>query len=175
MRRLMMLAIVATLAATACSSDEATSLTAPAAPAAQADSGAKETDLSVPVGTEAGAPAEAAPAPTPAPENADSTPDPAPTTADVVTEDDLTLFIAAAERALEGTSQETAVFDDPEIYIALGQASCDRFSAGATFEQIATDLLADIDTDDSNDETRLVGAVLGAATQTLCPEHADKI
>lgn len=172
MRRLMMLAIVATLAATACSSDEATSLTAPAA---QADSGSKETDLSVPVGTEAGARAEAAPAPTPAPENADSTSDPAPTTADVVTEDDLTLFIAAAERALEGTSQETAVFDDPEIYIALGQASCDRFSAGETFEQIATDLLADIDTDDSNDETRLVGAILGAATQTLCPEHADRI
>jgi hypothetical protein len=165
MRRLLMLAIVATLVAASCSSDDATSITAPA------DSASTETDLSVPIGTEA----VVAPAPTPAPEDAGSTPDPAPTTADVVTEDDLTLFIAAAERALEGTSQETAVFDDPEIYIALGQASCDRFSAGATFEQIATDLLADIDTDDSNDETRLVGAVLGAATQTLCPEHADKI
>jgi hypothetical protein len=172
MRRLMMLAIVATLAATSCSSDEATSITAPAA---QADSGSKETDPSVAIGTEAGAPEEASLATTPAPENADQTPDPAPTTTDVVSEDDLTLFITAAERSLEGTSQESAVFDDPEIYIALGQASCDRFSAGATFEQIATDILADIDTDDSNDETRLVGAILGAATQTLCPEHADRI
>jgi hypothetical protein len=94
---------------------------------------------------------------------------------DSVTEDDLTLFIAAAERSLEGTSQESALLDDPEIYIALAQISCDRFSAGEQFDQIAIDLLADIDTDDSDDETRLVGAILGAATQTLCPEHADKI
>lgn len=99
----------------------------------------------------------------------------ATTVAGPVTEDDLALFIAAAERSLEGTSQESAVFDDPEIYIALGQVSCDRFSNGEKFDEISLDLLADIDTDQADDETRLVGAILGAATQTLCPEHADEI
>lgn len=172
-----MLAIVATLAASSCSSDEATSTTTPSAPATQADSDSTdtETELSVPVDTDAGTHAETEPATTTPAENAGSTSNAAPTTADVVTEDDLTLFIAAVERPLEGTSQESAVFDDPEIYIALAQAACARFSAGEGFEQIATDFLADIDTDGSDDETRLVGAILGAATQTLCPEHADKI
>lgn len=164
-RRLMMLAIAATLAASSCSSEQ----TSPTAPTAQSDSGA---DLSASVETETGAPDESGPV-VEAPTN--STSESGPTTADAVTADDLTLFIAAAERALEGTAQESAVFDDPEIYIALGQISCDRFSAGETFEQIATDLLADIDTEDSADETQLVGAILGAATQTICPEHADKI
>ena len=164
MRRLTMLAVVAALVASSCSSEQ----TSPTATTSQSDSGA---DLSVPVESTTGAPDESGPAATPA----DSTQDPAPTTDDVVTAEELTLFIAAAERTLEGTAQESAVFDDPEIYIALGQISCDRFSAGETFGQIATDLLADIDTADAADETRLVGAILGAATQTICPEHADKI
>lgn len=164
MRRLTTLGIVATLVASSCSSEEATSTTA-----AQAESA---TDISVPVDSEASTSVSAITTPA---ATSDSTSDSGPTTTDVVSADDLTLFIAAAERSLEGTSQESAVFDDPEIYIALGQISCDRFTAGETFEQIATDLLADIDTDDSVDETRLVGAILGAATQTICPEHADKI
>jgi hypothetical protein len=179
MRRLTMLAIVATLVASSCSSDEATSTTPPSVPGTQADSGSTDpdtdTELSVPVDTEADEPTETESSTTAPTEDDDSTSDPVPTIVDVVTEDDLTLFIAATERALEGTSQESAVFDDPEIYIALGQASCDRFSAGESFEKIATDFLVDIDTDESDDETRLVGAILGAATLTLCPEHADKI
>ena len=165
MRRLATLAILATLAVSSCSSDSTS------APADRPDSA---TELSAPAVTGDRAPVQSGPDPATA-ETVDSAPTSAATSTDVVTEEDLTLFIAAAERTLEGTAQESVVFDDPEIYIALAQISCDRFSAGETFEQIATDLLADIETDAAADETRLVGAVLGAATQTLCPEHADKI
>lgn len=173
MRRLTMLTIVATLVASSCAGDDST--TTPSTPATQSESASVDTDPLVPVATETAAPAETAPSTTILEESSAPTTAPTATVADPVTEDDLTLFIAAAERSLEGTSQESAVFDDPEIYIALGQASCDRFSTGEKFDQIAIDLLTDIDTDDSDDETRLVGAILGAATQTLCPEHADKI
>lgn len=169
MRRLTMLTVVATLVACSCSGGD--SATTPSPPVTRAESGAVDTVPSVPVATETPASAESVTAATSSPERS------APTTpaADPVTEDDLVLFIAAAERSLEGTSQQSAVFDDPELYIALGQASCDRFSTGEAFDQIAIDLLRDIDTEDSDDETRIVGAILGAATQTLCPEHADKM
>ena len=162
MRRHATLAILAALTVSSCSSD------ATSAPGDRPDSA---TELA---GTGAQAPVQSGPDPATA-ETVDSAPTSVATSTDVVTEEDLTLFIAAAERTLEGTAQESVVFDDPEIYIALAQISCDRFSAGETFEQIATDLLADIETDAAADETRLVGAVLGAATQTLCPKHADKI
>ena len=165
MRRLATLAILAALTVSSCSSD------ATSAPGDRPDSA---TELAAPAVTGAQAPVQSGPDPSTA-ETVDSAPTSVATSTDVVTEEDLTLFIAAAERTLEGTAQESVVFDDPEIYIALAQISCDRFSAGETFEQIATDLLADIETDAAADETRLVGAVLGAATQTLCPEHADKI
>lgn len=103
-----------------------------------------------------------------------SAPEAAAPAGDAVSADDLTLFIAAAERALAGTAQQDAVFDDPDIYIAIAQASCARFSDGDEFDQIAADVLVDTSTG-SADETRLVGAVIGAATQTICPEHADAI
>ena len=174
MRRLTMLTVVATLAASSCASDDAASTTTPSTPAAQSESASVDTDPSDAAVTEP-APAETTAATNGVADGSAPTTAPPTTVDDSVTEDDLTLFIAAAERSLEGTSQESALLDDPEIYIALGQISCDRFSAGEQFDQIAIDLLADIDTDDSDDETRLVGAILGAATQTLCPEHADKI
>lgn len=166
MRRLAMFAVVSTILVSSCSSDETTSSTTPTVPVTESESDS----VPDPVVTEAPAPAESEPAATEAVESVVPTSVPA-----AVTEDDLALFIAATERALVGTDQESAVFDDPEIYIALGQAACARFSADETFEQIATDLLNDIDTENAADETRLVGAVIGAATQTLCPEHADKI
>jgi hypothetical protein len=56
------------------------------------------------------------------------------TTADEITDDDLTRFIAAAEVPLQGTSLEGVVFEAPEIYIAIAQVSCARFSDGETFK-----------------------------------------
>ena len=107
----------------------------------------------------------------------DSEPAPVPDQdADVVTEDDLTVFIAAVERALAGTILEGAVLDDPEIYIALAQSACVRFTDGQDFDAIATDLLASLASSDADtDAATLVGALLGAATRTICPEHADRL
>lgn len=175
MRQLTMFIAAATLVVSSCSGDDETSTPVPSAPTEQSDSDSTSIDPSTPVVSDPVATDETEPATTEVAESSAPATDPTTTAAGPVTEDDLTLFIAAAERALEGTSQESAIFDDAEIYIALGQASCDRFSSGETFEQIATDLLTDLDTDEADDETRLVGAILGAATRTLCPEHADKI
>ena len=99
----------------------------------------------------------------------------APTTTDVVTEDDLIRFIAAAEVPIEGTSLEGVVFDTPEIYIAIAQSACVRFTQGDGFGEIAADLLIDLESGKPADDEALVGALLGAATRTICPEHADKI
>lgn len=97
-------------------------------------------------------------------------------TDDTVTEADLERFIAATESAIAGTSAEGAVLEAPEIYIAIAQSACARFTDGDDFETIAADLLADIAAGDpTGDDERLVGGILGAATHTLCPEHADKI
>ncbi len=54
------------------------------------------------------------------------------------------------------------MIDAPEIYIALAQASCARFSAGDSFDQIATDPLSQLaDAGSTDDNERLVGALAG--------------
>lgn len=98
-----------------------------------------------------------------------------PPALDPITEDDLVRFIAATEAVLQGTEQEGVVYGSPEIYIAIAQAACARFSAGDDFDEIADDLLAEFAEAGLEGEERLVGAILGAATKTICPEHADKI
>lgn len=98
-----------------------------------------------------------------------------PTQPDPVSQADLENFLASVEAAIEGSRHEGVVFDAPEIYIALAQAACARFSEGHSLDEIANDMLGEIDGADSTDDERLVGALLGAATRTICPEHADKI
>ena len=51
--------------------------------------------------------------------------------------------------------------------IADGEAVCAMFDDGATFRQVADDLLAQ-----GNDDA---GTLIGAATYTLCPEHYERI
>jgi hypothetical protein len=99
----------------------------------------------------------------------------APTTVSppAVTQEDLVRFVAATEAAIAGTPDAGVVAEQPETYIALAQAACARFSGGESFESVATDLLADLD--ESGTGERLVGAILGAATRTICPEHAALI
>lgn len=84
-----------------------------------------------------------------------------------VTEDDLAVFVAAAERTLGGTALEGTILDAPEIYVAIAQSACARFEAGDAFDVVASELLDTLDSG-SNDDAILVGAVLGAATQTVC-------
>jgi hypothetical protein len=94
---------------------------------------------------------------------------------DAVTEEDLARFIAATEAALVDTSAEGLILEAPEIYIAIAQASCARFSQGDTLQQIVSDHLDDADTTPVADDEQLTGALLGAAVETICPEHAAKV
>lgn len=92
-----------------------------------------------------------------------------------VSQADLVRFIAATETVLKGTSNEGIVYDAPEIYIAIAQAACARFTAGDSLQQVAGDLLTQLASSNPTDDKRLVGAILGAATQTICPENAGVI
>lgn len=83
----------------------------------------------------------------------------------------LARFIAASESAVAGTSLEGLVLADPDIYIALGQSSCARFSNGDTLDQLVADHFTGA-IERTVDEERLLGAVLGAAVEVMCPEHA---
>jgi hypothetical protein len=94
---------------------------------------------------------------------------------DAVTEEDLARFIAATEAALVGTSAEGLILEAPEIYIAIAQASCARFTQGDSLQQIVNDHLDDNDTTPVADDEQLIGALLGAAVETICPEHAAKV
>ena len=94
---------------------------------------------------------------------------------DAVTEEDLARFIAATEAALVGTSAEGLILEAPEIYIAIAQASCARFTQGDSLQQIVNDHLDDTDTTPVADDEQLIGALLGAAVETICPEHAAKV
>ncbi len=179
MRRLATIAVIAGCAITGCSSSN--EQTEPSTTAAGTAAPALDTDITTPGSLAVDEPATTeitddtvAPATDP---NADAA-TPATSTGpslDPVTEDDLVRFIAATEVPLKGTSLEGVVFEAPEIYIALAQAACARFSAGDSFNLIADDLLEELATDKPTDDERLVGALIGAATRTICPEHADKI
>lgn len=105
----------------------------------------------------------------------DVTGDEAVTSPGPVTEQDLARFVAATEAALAGTSIEGVVLEGPEIYIGVAQASCARFTQGDSFEQIVSDYLADTEATPGSDDEQLIGAILGAAVETICPEHAANV
>ena len=93
--------------------------------------------------------------------------------AGAVTEDDLARFIASAEAALTGTRHEGVVLDSAELYIALAQTSCARFSAGHSLQDIVDDLLGTPQA--AADDNHLAGAILGAGVATICPDHTGKV
>ncbi len=94
---------------------------------------------------------------------------------DTLTVDDLARFVAAAEAALVGTGIKGDVLEAPEIYIAIAQASCARFTQGDSLKEIVNDLMGDTTAPTATDEQQLIGAVLGAAVETICPEHTAKL
>lgn len=167
MQRLVTLAIVSAIALAACSSSEtASNDTGPSTKVTIADASNTST-TSTP--DSSGTPSTSAQTDT----GDTTTTAPNPTSA--VSQDDLVRFVAATEIVLKGTPNQGIVYDAPEIYIAIAQAACARFTAGETFEQVSNDLLAEVASSSSHDDNRLVGAILGAATQTICPEHANLI
>jgi outer membrane murein-binding lipoprotein Lpp len=189
MRHIATIAVLASLTVAGCSSsaDQSESSTSvsliPAETVAEATAPAPSTVAAaastVPGSTETtpstAAPAAASVETTAAPVTTAPPATAAPATTDVVTEDDLIRFIAAAEVPIEGTSLEGVVFDAPEIYIAIAHSACTRFTQGDGFGEIAADLLIDLESGEPADDEALVGALIGAATRTICPEHADKI
>lgn len=178
MHRVLTLTALTALSLVACSSSESAGTdtgTTRAGTSAVSTTASTSTSAST---TTSIAATSATASPTSAP-SSPTTADPTTTTTTAptgaVSRDDLVRFIAATETVLEGTPNEGVVYEAPEIYIAIGQAACARFTAGDSFEEVANDLLVDLASASADDDTRLVGAILGAATQTICPEHADLI
>lgn len=168
-RRLVALATLAVLTLGACSSSETAGSELPAGadttlanPAASAS-----TTTSAPVAREASSTVPA--------QDAAVTTTTALSPTGAVSRDDLVRFIAATETVLQGTPNQGVVYDAPEIYIAIAQAACARFTAGDSFDAVANDLLVQLASANPADDKKLVGAILGAATQTICPEHAGLI
>ena len=160
-------ALVMVIAFAGCSSSAATTTTV----TSTTDAGSTTTVVQSPVTTAV----ETAPtAVTPTTVIVDTTAT-ASTAAGPVTEDDLVRFLAATESVLKGTALEGVVYDAPEIYIALAQSACARFTAGDSFDAVAADLVAAVASANAEDDQRLIGAILGAATHTICPEHADLV
>lgn len=91
---------------------------------------------------------------------------------------DLTRFIAAVDSALSETSYAGAALTDPEVFIATGQLFCELLDGGMTSDDILAehlDALAAVNAGDVTDaDATATGVVLGASTEVICPQHADR-
>jgi hypothetical protein len=90
-------------------------------------------------------------------------------------EADLARFLAAANFVLRGTNLEAEILAAPQTYVGLGQLACVDMAAGSTVEQVVSTHLESATDEERADEARLIGAVLGAAVETICPDQADKL
>ena len=92
-----------------------------------------------------------------------------------VSREDLVVFVAAMEQSLEGTSYEGAILEEPEVYIAAAQTFCARLENGDSIVKVINDYLFELsgtDVSDSlPDDVALVGALIGAGVQTICPSQ----
>lgn len=105
-------------------------------------------------------------------------PDPSPTTAAPPTAvPDLTVFIAAIDDALEGTTYEGAALDDPEVFIGVGQLFCELLSEGTTVDAVLTEYLTALEDDATRtvaeDDAFVAGVIMGASIEAICPEHSS--
>lgn len=95
-------------------------------------------------------------------------PEPAPTP-------DLTVFIAAINDAMAGTSYEDAALEDAEVFIAVGRLFCELLDEGATVDEVLSeylDALIDPETGTvAEDDSLVAGVVMGASIEVLCPQH----
>jgi hypothetical protein len=87
-------------------------------------------------------------------------------------DEDLVVFIAAGERMLADGPYEGVIHESPEIYVAVAQSFCDRLDEGLGVNRIVNDFAVEggFDLTDSGDRI-LIGSVLGAGVETLCPRH----
>ncbi len=84
------------------------------------------------------------------------------------------VFLAAVAETVEGTEFEDVSFDNPELTVATGLLLCERLAEGADVDEIVVDYLAELTDGDvasaDDDQLTLTGALVGAATEALCPE-----
>jgi hypothetical protein len=88
------------------------------------------------------------------------------------------VFLAAVATALEGTRYVNEPFDNPEVVASTGLLFCERIAAGDTPDEVAYEYLTDLTGGDASaaddDQLALAGAILGAATEALCPQQGDE-
>lgn len=88
------------------------------------------------------------------------------------------VFLAALDSALEGTRFEETVFEDPEVVASSGLLLCERLDAGLSQEEVVVEYLAELTDGDveraDDDQLTLAGALVGAAVEALCPQHATE-
>ncbi len=86
------------------------------------------------------------------------------------------VFLAAVADTLDGTRFEGAPFEDPEVFAATGLLFCERMAQGEAGEQVVVEFLSELAGGDATladgDQLVLTGALMGAATETLCPRAA---
>jgi hypothetical protein len=101
-----------------------------------------------------------------------------PRVSEAAPDDAVVVFIAAVEETLTGTSYEGAALADPDVFVATGRLFCDQLDAGDDIDTVLarylTELAGGVDAA-GDDELVLAGAVLGAATVSLCLDHAAAV
>lgn len=96
------------------------------------------------------------------------------TTSDLVYDEELVVFIAAGERMLANGPHEGAIYDSPEVYVAVARSFCHRLDDGETINRMLAGFAAESGLDlTSHDDRILIGSLLGAGVETLCPHHRD--
>jgi hypothetical protein len=87
-------------------------------------------------------------------------------------DEDLVVFIAAGERMLADGPYEGVIHESPEIYVAVAQSFCGRLDEGVDVNRIVNDFAVEGGFDlSANGDRTLIGSVLGAGVETLCPRH----
>ena len=74
-----------------------------------------------------------------------------------------------------GTDYAGLALADPEGFVATGEVMCDLLGDGATVDEVLSAYLVELDEARGgveDDDAILSGAVLGAATGSICPQHA---
>ncbi len=88
---------------------------------------------------------------------------------------DLGVFIAAINEAAVGTSYEDAAFDDPEVFIGVGQLFCELLDEGLTVDAVLAEYLTALEDEETgavaDDDAVMTGVLMGVSLEILCPEH----
>lgn len=129
------------------------------------------TDAAPAVSTSAGDVTTLPESPPPPSSTSTATAPPAPTTTTEPPE--FALFLTSLESALTGTRYADEVFNEADVFVAIGQLMCERLDGGETVDEVLARLVGALDEDEATpEETVAIGVVFGVAIEVLCPTHA---